>query len=104
MSLLRYAFLGLIAVLFITFAIVNRQAVTLSFFPLPYDVSMPQFLFAILCFALGVVVAGMISSVKMAKLRHRFSHEHKRAVALENELQGIKLQDPGKWLPSKSAE
>ena len=89
---IKIVLLSLITLVFVAFAVANRDTVNISFFPLPYVADMPKFLLAIFCFALGVVVAGLVLSLKLAKLRHRCNVEHKRAVALENEIKGLQAE------------
>lgn len=89
---LRLFFLSLVALAFIVFAVANRDKLDISLYPLTYSVTIPKFLFALLCFSCGAIVAWMVMCVRMAKLRHLFSAEHKRVKALENELQGMQAQ------------
>jgi lipopolysaccharide assembly protein A len=88
----KIVLLSLITLVFVAFAVSNRDAVNLSFFPLPYSAEMPKFLLAILCFTLGAVVAALLLSLKLAKIQHRYNAEHKRAMALENEIKGLQAE------------
>ena len=92
MRSLTLIFTTVIALFFIAFAAVNRDSVTLSFFPLPYSADMPKFLLAILCFAIGAMIAGLIASLKALKIRHLYAQEHKRVMALENEIEGMQME------------
>jgi uncharacterized integral membrane protein len=92
----RLIFLSLLSLVFVVFAVVNRGAVGIDFYPFPYSAEMPKFLLAILCFALGAVVAWMVMCIRMAKFRQQFSAEHKRVMALENELQGMQAMTPNR--------
>lgn len=89
---LKFATLFLIAIVFIAFAIANRESVQLSFFPLSYSAELPLFLLAIACIGVGALIASLVLSFQFAKARHRFSNERKRVAALENELAGLKAQ------------
>ena len=93
LSKIKALFLFLIALFFIVFAVANRQLVTLSFFPLPYAVEMPIFLFSMVCFTLGIMMAGLLFSARSIKSRRLYRSEHKRVMALENELAGVKAEN-----------
>lgn len=82
----------LFGVIFVVFAVANRQSVELSLFPLPYSAQMPVFLLSMVCFMCGVVIAGIILSGRSAKSRRLFAAEHKRVLALQNELEGVKAE------------
>ena len=89
MRYIKSFFLVLLSAAFLVFAIANRQTVHLSLFPLPYSADMPEFLFAILCFSLGVVVGGFAVHLKLAKSTRLFKSEHKRVMALQNEVSAL---------------
>ena len=83
---IKLALVTVFSVIFLDFAIVNREAVHISLFPLPYAADMPQFLLTILCFALGALVGGVAVNLKSLKNSRRFRAEHSRVIALENEI------------------
>jgi uncharacterized integral membrane protein len=95
LSAFRFFFLLVSIVLFVAFAVSNRDPVVVGLFPLPYTAQMPKFLFALICFGLGIIVAGISLNLRMAKTRRKFAKEHKRSMALENELKGIKAEKDG---------
>ncbi len=68
----------------------NRQFVHISLFPLPYSADMPQFIFAVICFALGVLVGGGFSGMKVSRISRLLKKEHKNVMALQNEIGGLK--------------
>lgn len=86
---LKLLLIAVFSVAFVAFAVVNREQVAVNLFPLPYSAQMPAFLFAIVCFTLGVVVAGLTMSLKLTKSRHQLKSEHRRVSALQNEIKGI---------------
>ena len=90
--------IALISACILTFAANNVEAVTLSLFPLPYEVEVPVFLLALICFACGVIIGGMLLSVQAWKWRNQARRVRKRVEALENEIAGIQLE-PRKNLP-----
>ncbi|MDE3015307.1 MAG: DUF1049 domain-containing protein [Pseudomonadota bacterium] len=76
----------LIAVAFAGFAAANRGMVSLRFFPLPYAVDMPQFLLALLCFALGAAAGRLALGLSLHRARRLIRLERQRVEALEHEL------------------
>jgi len=83
---LKLLLVTVVTVGFLGFSIVNRQTVHISLFPLPYSADLPQFLFAMLCFTCGVTVGWVTLSLKLSHLKRLFKAEHRRAIALQNEL------------------
>lgn len=89
---LRYCLLVLLTLFFIAFAISNREAVSLSFFPLPYTAETPLFILVLIAFVLGAAVAALVGF--LTSLRKKFDHlsaQH-RVAALENEIAGLKAE------------
>jgi lipopolysaccharide assembly protein A len=87
---LKIITLAAIAVVFIVFAAGNHEAVSLSLFPLPYAIELPKFLMAIVCVSLGAIFGAIAMSLKHSRARRRFTVEHKRASALENEIKSMR--------------
>jgi uncharacterized integral membrane protein len=88
----KFVSLFLIIVVFATFAISNRATTEVSFTPLPYSMEMPLFLLILGCFSLGIFSAWIALMGSVMKARIKSSKEHKKVMALENELKGIKLE------------
>lgn len=82
----KFFFALLLTLLLVFFAVVNRELVDISLFPLPYTLELPKFLLAIVSFAAGAVVGGLIVSLKHGPIRRHYKKQHKRVEALENEL------------------
>ena len=85
-------FLFALALLFVLFAIANRDDVVLSFFPAPYTVAMPKFIFLLLAFGIGVITGGMMLSFKLARHKQILKREKRRANALENEVKALRME------------
>ena len=75
--------------LLILFAIVNREFIEISLFPMPYVLELPKFLIAIICFGAGLMVGGILMSRKTSRVRRNYKHEQKRTAALENEVKSL---------------
>lgn len=83
--------MGLTALLLL-FAMVNHEFITISLFPLSYEIELPKFLLAILCFGAGLMVGGIMMSAKMGSVIRSYKREHRRADALENEVKSLHSQ------------
>jgi uncharacterized membrane protein YciS (DUF1049 family) len=83
---------AIVILLGVTFAVGNRARVDVSFFPLPYAASVPLFLFAIIIFALGILLGWLIA--RYGSLKSHLSHKkaNNRIAALENELAALRSQ------------
>ncbi len=89
---IRFFLTLLVSIAFICFAVLNRSFVHISLFPLPYTAEMPLFIFAVLCFAFGVLAGGAFVKSKMFKLQRLLKYEHKHVMALQNEINGLQTE------------
>lgn len=89
---IKFSALAVFTVYFIAFSIANREVVSVSLFPMAYSADMPLFLLALLCFSLGALIAGFWVNLKFIKTKRILSGEHKRVMALQNELAGLKAE------------
>jgi uncharacterized integral membrane protein len=79
----------LLTLLLVLFAVVNREFIDISLFPFPYDISLPKFLIAIICFGAGLIVGGLLMSARLGHAMHDSRKQHKRVDALENEVKSL---------------
>jgi len=86
---LRFFAFTIITIGFLGFAVANRQFIHISLFPLPYAAEMPEFIFAILCFALGCLVGWGFTGLKLSKSKRLLKTEHQYVMALQNEISGL---------------
>jgi hypothetical protein len=65
---------------------------------------MPKFLFALACFALGAVTAGLILGSKHLAAKRLQHQDRRRLAAVENELEGLKteIRQPPAALPQSN--
>lgn len=87
---LKWVLAALIALLCVTFAVNNRQAVTLSLFPLPYVQESPLFFVVLLAFGLGLCACALALAYQQIKLRRLLYSARRRISALENEVNALK--------------
>lgn len=92
----RLLLLVAVTLSFTVFAIANRSAVEVRFYPLPYAMETPVFLLVLMSFALGLVLAWLLLLATVHKSRRLASKATLRSMALENELKLTKLQEDGR--------
>jgi uncharacterized integral membrane protein len=85
-KIIKICFYGAVILAGVTFAVSNRGKVDLTFYPLPYVLSMPLFLFSILIFSAGIFCGWFLSGIKSLGRRSEHKKAAKRVAALENEL------------------
>lgn len=91
-SWLKWLCIGLISLLLVIFIAMNRQPITLSLFPLPYELVLPTYLFITLFFLSGYLVAWLLGSIRHFRDIQRLRQAERRVAALENETEGLKLK------------
>ncbi len=84
--LLRLALLAIA----VAFCVVNRDDMTVSFYPLPYEVALPKFLFALLVFTLGLLAGSTLNSLRLIKAKRSLKERERKIAAQENELSGLR--------------
>ncbi len=82
----------LVAVLVVAFAIVNRQAVTLNFWPLPFAATVPLYLVMLGALALGVAVGGIATWVRGGRWRRRARAAERENRALAERLAAERVE------------
>ncbi len=95
-KILKFCFYAALVALAVTFAVSNRTHIDLIFFPLPYVVSMPIFLFAIVVFTLGILLGWSVARVAGMKRGREHRQVSKRVAALENEIGALRSEQMAK--------
>lgn len=103
-KILKVCFYGAVILAGVTFAISNRGKVDLTFYPVPFAITMPLFLFTILVFSLGVLWGWLIG--KFNSVGHKWAHKKaaRRVATLEGELDALRSEQiisPARALPQK---
>jgi uncharacterized integral membrane protein len=75
-----------LTVLFVIFAISNRQAVEITFWPLPVAIETRLFLVVLLAMAFGFVIGELIAWIGGRRWRRDAREKARRIAALEREL------------------
>lgn len=79
----------LVAVGLVVFSVVNRQAVDVDFFPLPYQVTLPLFVVLFAGIFIGLAAAGLATLVGRMRRAARTRSAEKRAASLERQMRGL---------------
>lgn len=88
-NLLRILLYAVIAGGFIVFSLANRTPVTLSLNPFPIEFELPKYLFGLLMFLAGVLIAGSVAGLQSFRLWLALDKSEKRVKALENEVAAL---------------
>lgn len=74
------------------FTVSNRGDVLVSLFPLPFEVSLPLYLFFLIALAVGYLVAMLSYSFSNLRYRREAKKEHRKVEALEQEIATLRAQ------------
>ena len=96
MGILKFIFLAVISIFLVVFCAENNSFVAVSFFPSPYIVELPLFVFALVCIAIGVVFGGFSAGRKLRKLKRELRKKTQREQALENEIKSLRMERENK--------
>jgi len=75
--------LGIFAIVVVTFALANREAVTLSLWPLPLDVTLPLYIAVLGGLAAGLIIGAASSWLPRFRLRRHARVAERRAAKAE---------------------
>jgi uncharacterized integral membrane protein len=76
----------------VEFSVANHASIELTLFPLPYSLSIPVFLFAILIFVLGMLLGWAMARFKFFKILRHHKKDLSRIHALENEIVAVRSE------------
>lgn len=76
-----------LTILFVVFAIANRQSVTVNFWPFGIALDMPLFMLALGLLACGAVVGGLLTWFPLLRWRARAKSRERRVAELESRLE-----------------
>jgi uncharacterized integral membrane protein len=88
----RIAAFTLFCLAFIAFAVDNREAVEVSFFPFPYHIELPLFIITLFFFFFGSILGYMVSVISKYHLKHRLKKAEDKNAALENQLASVRAE------------
>lgn len=88
----KFTLYALIVFIGVVFAVSNRNPVDLTFYPLPYILSMPLFLFAIIILVLGLLIGWYIARIGFMGQKRTHKATAKRVAALENEINTLRTE------------
>jgi len=83
---LRWVLIGLLALILVIFAIDNRQVITLSLWPLPFELSTGLYLVVLLALLLGFLLGELVAWMNGRRWRREARLKARRVEELEREL------------------
>ena len=75
-----------VAVVFVVFAVANRQTLTLNLWPLPLEIDLPVYIALLGALAVGMAVGGSAQWISDGKRRRSARADKRKASALERQL------------------
>jgi len=89
-----------VALVLIVFAVTNRDAITLNFWPLPVTLQAPVYLIVFLALLAGFLIGELVAWINGRRWRRQARHSARRVEALERELAAkAPAADAAKELP-----
>lgn len=82
-----------LALIAITFAVINRHPVTVDVWPFPWEISVPLYLLVLGALAVGIVFGGIFTWLSAAPVRGRAVKESRRANAMAYQLDQLKEEN-----------
>ena len=89
-KIIKLLFYALTIALLVTVSVANHDEATLSFFPLPYEVTLPKYLLCILIFLIGLVFGALYYASEILRANRTIRKERKQVEALEQEVTALK--------------
>lgn len=74
----------------VVFSVVNRHAVTLSFWPFQTELQLPLFVLVLAGLIVGVLIGFLVAWFSAGTLRRRLRYERERVRTLESEIERLK--------------
>jgi uncharacterized integral membrane protein len=91
-KLIKFCVAASLVIAGVTLAVQNRGSIDLNFYPLPYVITMPLFLFAIIMLVTGILLGWVVTHFKTFHIRRAHKAAGKRVAALENELTALRSE------------
>lgn len=92
MRFLTWIILLPLALLFIVFAVANRDAVTVSFDPLPFALVLPAFVLIFAAIFIGLLAGGLAAWMAQRRWRRAARENYRKAMRLEAEVEALKAE------------
>ena len=91
-KLFRWVLFIIVAAAAALFAVANREAVVVSFDPLPYSVEPPLYLAIFAMVVAGGLIGALVTWLSGHRARRELARARRRLTAMENELHGVRAQ------------
>ena len=98
--LLRLTLLILILLVVVAFTVSNRGDVDLSLYPLPFEISLPTYLFFLLTLATGYLWGNLTNGLSTFRHKRMAKKEGAKVDALKQEVSSLRAQQATATTPS----
>jgi putative membrane protein len=92
-----------IAIAVVLFAVVNRNPVALSLWPLPWEIEAPLFLFTLGTIVFGFLFGAVVTWISGGTTRHKLRQAHRDLAHAQDELAALKRQQAAPVRPNPPA-
>jgi putative membrane protein len=105
MKILFRIFVLIVALVLALFAVSNREAVSLGFWPVPFLVEVPLYVALLAALAIGFLIGELAAWIAGRRWRREARRHARRIAALEGELRATQAQlvGPAERAPSRMA-
>ncbi len=90
LALIKWSVILAFSLVLIVLCVVNRHAMGINLYPLPYEISLPVYLFAAIFFLCGFLMAALAGGLRRTGQTLRLRNSRRRIDALENEVAGLR--------------
>jgi uncharacterized integral membrane protein len=94
MKLIRWLVTAPLALVLAVFAISNRETVSVTFWPTPFEIDMPLYLVVLAALLLGFLIGQFAGWINAGKHRRNAREKTKRVRDLESEVETLRGKKP----------
>jgi uncharacterized integral membrane protein len=83
-----------LALVLVVFAVSNRETVSVTFWPTPFEIDAPLYLVALVALLIGFLLGELTAWINGGKKRREAREKSKRVRGLEGELEALRGKPP----------
>ncbi len=91
MKIVKWALIAVMSGILVAFALANRAQMTLTLFPLPFEMDIPVFLLIFIAVILGLLLGGVACLSYALACLNKARVQAARVAALEQEVAALKI-------------
>jgi uncharacterized integral membrane protein len=93
-KLIRWLVTAPLALVLVVFAVSNRETVSVTFWPTPFEIDMPLYLVVLAALLLGFLLGQFIAWINGGKKRREARDKARRVRELESEVENLRGKPP----------